>query len=1083
MALHRNRMIYRAKIILLSFLLASCSGGNGGFSGLVGGDISDVNELTITSTTPAGNDIIIQIGQSQAFTIMAEAPPPGTVSYSFELDGTTVSNINAYTFTGTALNVGNHIVTAIATAASATKSKQWNVKVNGPPSITSSYSNAPKVAVGSILNLTVTATDPNNDPLTFDWKINGLSNTYLVGTTNSAVLTANSALLPSGFAGPIAVSVTATDDSGGSATHNFNVEINAFSQACNELQQYDMCTYVGTPTLGDGYNPLDPDTSSTIKLGPIAIATDDRNNNLIISDWNHNLVWYWNKTSSAVELLQFKGANAIPANTIKVIAGTGEAASETGDDSLLGGVNGPRGLYYSSSLDRLYIAEYSSARVKIVGSNGVTSYGLGAGGGHVDGQAATLHTCSQPSGMSFYNNELYVACRNHHRVKAWNLITNAARTVYGNAPANVGTAATFKNDRSIPVIPQSYGAGTEDGKAYTACGANCGYQYPYDVHVDATGLYVTHPDNNYARYCNFSGASRTVLGMNIGNNFCRSILGDGTTGFTSPVGPATSVLATSAKFQGPRGITVDNNRIFVTTLDNSDRIAVINDTGATIPSTVFGVEIADDHIGVITGVGAGYSEGSNIITKRFNNPYDIIMDPDEANSLIVADYDNKRVRKLSYNTDMTTSLVGSGRLRTDLVGDTGLASEFYLNTPSGLVFDNQTSVNSLFVMDANNDRLLRVDQYGNVTTAAGGGTQNPNAVTGAQSPTSIQLNTDIVLFTGLAMFKDFSMVLNNAVYSHLQVWNRSGATKTYLNGTTTGNNRVNQLAGDFANTDSPTPANYADSLTNPMLVSLANPSGVTVSDNADGSSEVFVVDQYRHCIRRVFESAPGVYGMDTVVGECKNGSAVNNTGAEGGFVSSDSEVPNSHLLYRPVDIVTHYPSDDDITSGGGTIGDYNGKGNLIISDFYNNRIRYWNRSGTSVEFASTTIPDGTVVTIGCTAGANNTSDGIFATGAQCSGPTAFAINDDYLCYSQNSKHNVRCIHLRGTQEGRIFTAAGSPQNNTVGVSGLPYNFDSEGNPATSQRMSQPTGLAFDPNGDLYISDQGNSLVRKVKLSP
>ncbi len=1061
----------------MSLLLASCSGGNGGFSGLVGGDLSDVTELTITATTPSGNDLVIQIGGSQAFTVLAVAPPPASVSYSFELNGTTVSNINAYTLTGTALNVGNHIVTAKATDGISTKSKSWNIKVNGPPEITSAYSTPPKVAVGSVLNLTVTGTDPNNDPLTYDWKLNGATNAHLVGTNNTAVLTAAPSLLVGGFAGPITINVTATDDSGGTTTHNFTAEINAFNQSCNELEQYEMCTYVGIPTLGDGYNPIDPNTSSTIKMGPIALALDSRNNNLFIADWNHNLVWYWNKTANPVELLQFEGANAIPANTVKVIAGTGEAAPEAGDYSLNVGVHGPRGMYYDAATDRLYISEYNAHRVKLVASNGVTSYMLGVGSGNIDGTTVTAHTCNNPSGMAYYNGELYVACYGHHRVKAWDLTTNLVRTVYGHDNSNAGNATNFRNDRSTPLIPQNYSAGTEDGKAYAACTSNCGYRSPYGIYVDSTGLYVTHPTDNYVRYCNFSGAPRTVLGMTIGNNFCRSIIGTGSASYGA------DGIATTSAFRDPRAIIVDNNKILVTSVNNSDRIILINNTGAAIPGSEYGVAIPTNQFAVITATGGTYSEGNNAIAKSYNQPYDIIKDPEGTNSYIIADYNNRRVRKADYGNNFTTSLVGSGRLRADNIGDSGLANEFYMSSPSGLVYDNQASVNALFVVDSVNDRLLKVDQYGNVTTAAGGGSLLPTSVTGAQPPNSILFNANIVAYTGIAMFKDFSFILNNTVYGHLQVWNRTTSAKAYLNSTTTGANRVNQLAGDFNNYDSSTANQYDDNLTDPMLVSLYNPSGVAISENTDGTTEVFVVDQYRHCIRRVFESGSNVYGMDTVVGECKDGNSPSNTGAQGGYVSGDNESPSSHILYRPMDVITHFPTDQDITDGGGTVGDNNGKGNLIISDYNNHRIRYWNRAGTSVQFAGTTIANNSIVTIGCAAGASNTSEHIFAVGAQCSYPVAFAMNNEYLCYSQAGKHNVRCIYLTGANEGRVFTVAGSPQNNNIGVSGVPYNYSLEGLPATSQRMSSPGGLAFDPNGDLYISDQNNSLIRKVKMSP
>ncbi len=1087
-------------VVTVSFIISGCLGGgsDGGFADLIGGNLSDVDELTIISSTPSGNTVTVDVGDQQAFTILAQTPPPGSVSYYFTVNGTNVSNTNAYTLTGansTALpgdvGVGNHTVTAVATDGTASKSRSWTVKVNGPPVLTNGYSTAPKVAVGSTLNLTVSGTDPNADTITYTWEIGGAASAYLVGTNNTAVLTADSSLLTAGQAGPITITVTGEDDSGATGSTTFQVEINAFNQACNELAQYEMCTYAGSPTLGDGMDPSDPTESSYIKFSPIAVAADDRNDNLIIADWINNLVWYWNRSASAVDFLQFSGASAIPANTIKVIAGTGAPATESGDTSLNVGVNGPRGLYYDSTRNRLFISEWNASRVKVIESNGVTSYILGVGAGNVDGALATAHVCANPAGMSFYNNKLYVACYGSHNIKEWginvaNISTSTVNVIYG---ATSGTSANFRNDRSaMEFAGAAYGASTEDGLAYAACGANCGLPNPYDVHVDATGLYVTHPAHHYVRYCNYNGAAaRTFLGVTVGVNFCRSILGTGATGYGASGNPRT------AEFQAPYGITVDSGKILVTGLQN-DRIVLINVTGSNLPIGDYGVAINNNNFDVITGSAGGYSEGTPANTRQVNDPYDLIIEPDDTTyprSYIVADYSNRRLRRFNYSTGSTTSLVGSGRLRDDNIGSTGLANEFYFNTPTGIVYDSQSSERALYIVDSNNDRIVKIDRYGNVTSPLGGSTNAPGSVNGSQSPTSVIFNSDAVIFTGLALFNDFSLAINNAVYSHLQVWNRSGTTKAYLNATSTGNNRVNQLGGNFNLPDNTTAGNYDDDA-NAMLVSLSNPAGVAISENQlTADREVFIADQYRHCIRRIRENG----SMDTVMGVCKDGSQPNNiipTQAQGGGGTSADSVGSllTEFLYRPVGLHIHYPTSADATAGGGTPASLNGNGNLIIADYnfnagnnYGNRVRYWNRSGTSVEFAGVSIPDGTVQTIACNAGSSNTSENIFATGAQCNNPVSFAMNDDYLCFSQAGKHNVRCLYLTGASEGRIFTVAGSLSSLTTGLQGVPYNFSLEGLAATSQKLNGPTGLTFDSNGDLFIVDTSNHIIKKVKMTP
>lgn len=64
-------------------------------------------------------------------------------------------------------------------------------------------------------------------------------------------------------------------------------------------------------------------------------------------------------------------------------------------------------------------------------------------------------------------------------------------------------------------------------------------------------------------------------------------------------------------------------------------------------------------------------------------------------------------------------------------------------------------------------------------------------------------------------------------------------------------------------------------------------------------------------------------------------------------------------------------------------------------------------------------------------------------------------------------HNARVRNI--IPGGNIYTAAG---NGTVGYAG-------DGGPATSAELSQPSGVAVDSAGNIYIADYGNYSVRKV----
>ncbi|MCJ8277547.1 MAG: hypothetical protein MJK18_11950, partial [Bdellovibrionales bacterium] len=88
-----------------------------------------------------------------------------------------------------------------------------------------------------------------------------------------------------------------------------------------------------------------------------------------------------------------------------------------------------------------------------------------------------------------------------------------------------------------------------------------------------------------------------------------------------------------------------------------------------------------------------------------------------------------------------------------------------------------------------------------------------------------------------------------------------------------------------------------------------------------------------------------------------------------------------------------------------------------------------------------------------------------------------ALNGNNLCYAQRNRHNVRCIDLT---TGLVNTVAGNPE--AAPRSGSIFDFSQEGISATSATLSYPSNITFDAQGDMYISDTYNHLIRKVKLS-
>lgn len=127
-------------------------------------------------------------------------------------------------------------------------------------------------------------------------------------------------------------------------------------------------------------------------------------------------------------------------------------------------------------------------------------------------------------------------------------------------------------------------------------------------------------------------------------------------------------------------------------------------------------------------------------------------------------------------------------------------------------------------------------------------------------------------------------------------------------------------------------------------------------------------------------------------------------------------------------------------------------GNLYISDYSNGVIRKVDTSGVITTFAGSTT-------------ATSPGDGGAATSAQITRPQGLAFDTAGNLYIA-SQYRVRMV---GANAGTISTFAG---NGTFGYTG-------DGGPATSATVEFPSAIALDGAGNLYFTDNGADVVRKV----
>lgn len=983
---------------VLAVTLISCKKGGDGFD-ILGSDDTNIDQLTIEQTLPDVASLVLEVGEQETFFVLAKAPSQRAISYTWRLDGSIVNSTSSYPFSATNLNIGEHEIKITVTDGIDVRERVWAVKVNGAPVITPITTGTQRVSVGYTISLSATAVDPNNDSLTYAWTLNGIPSAHLVGTTGTATLTGDVSII-----GSFTVTLTVSDGTA-TDTQSWTAEANFFPQACNTLQTNQICTYGGGPHKGNGL--AHNNTTYPLRLRPIGHAQDALGN-VFISDLDNNVVWYWNRTSSDVTRVGV----TINANTIRVVAGTGDAASgAAGIPALQSELNGPRGLYYNDSTDTLYIAEYSGSRVKYVNSAGIVFIGMGAAGLHTDGTLAYNHNCTNPATLSYYSGSLYVSCTGAHRVKRWDLATDLAYMVAGTGSNNV---------TGNGVAPISGGVGSV-----------------YGLHVDATGVYMTSLTGHNVRYINTTGVSRIFWQGNpdqvtVASGMMSTIAGSGGTG-----APPVAANPLNMPMQNPSGIAVRNsgNEIYVTARSRHS-ILLFNNTNADI--IVGGRTFVAKTAGRMNS-GTGSYNGSSVVvpSAQLNEPYSISIDILDSTKILFTDYSNYRLREVDLVAERVLAIAGSGRGKSGYYGDLPLPTMDHLfNVPGGVAVDS--SAGEVYFVDMSNYGVRRITRYGIISTVMGKGAGDPTIDNDFAPNLLLRTQFDATnnIMNGIEMLSNGSILQINGAGHNFRYWNRTNSDNTFFNSFIQ-QDRVNTIGGNYvAGVGNGAPGQQG------VDTQLNFPSVV----RAYGTS-LFVVDSANHCIRQL--ASNGI--MTNVLGTC---------GTSGDPVSQNLAA-SSALFNRPRDIA------------------FDNNGNMFLSDYTNNKIRFWNRGATPVSIGAITVPAGNVATIGCfSGGTGSVSEGVLASTSRCDTPTGLAYRPGRLCYSQRGRHNVRCINLTN---GTVNTVAGYPEASPR--TGTTLDFAQEGVAGTQATLNNPTGIAFDTAGDLYISDSSNHVIKKLKLSP
>ncbi len=574
----------------------------------------------------------------------------------------------------------------------------------------------------------------------------------------------------------------------------------------------------------------------------------------------------------------------------------------------------------------------------------------------------------------------------------------------------------------------------------------------------------------------YFSANNAVFKINAGGNLT-VVAGNSRAGYSGDGGPAIQ-----GQLNGPQGLALDatGNLYIADSLNNRVRIVspqgvistfagtgasspggggTFNDGGLAInallrlPNGVFvdksgNVYIADtgDNLirkvtpnGIINsvagdGFGGFWGDTAPAVLAGLKNPMDMTVD--SSGNIFIADSANGAIREVTASTGLITTVVGTPTAIGD-TGDGGPATSAALITPYSVWLDS--SGNIYFVQNGDS-RVRKVTVATGVITGLGG-----NQTSGYSGDGSTATKAQMNFPTGGAMDSSGNIYVADSLNHRIRKIN---------NGTisTIAGNGILSYSGDGG------PANSAE---------LNTPQSVAV----DSSGNYYIADTANNVVRKVTSSGTittlagtgtAGYGGDGGAASAAQLNRPQGVAVDSGgnvYVADSQNARIRKISAGSISTVAGNGSPGFGGDGGAATAAQlyvptgvavDSAGNLFIADFTNNRVRK--------------VSGGAITTVAGNGGSGYSGDGGPAVSAQFNGPVAVALDSTGNLYIADLNNSV----VREVSGGNISTIAGT------GMPGL----SGDGGPATAAMIDNPSGVAVDSGGNLYIAS-GSATIRKV----
>jgi sugar lactone lactonase YvrE len=513
-------------------------------------------------------------------------------------------------------------------------------------------------------------------------------------------------------------------------------------------------------------------------------------------------------------------------------------------------------------------------------------------------------------------------------------------------------------------------------------------------------------------------------------------------------------LATAALTSEPTGAALDvNGNLYFSDQNNCVVREIVAASG--VVNTVAG-----------TGVCSYSGDGGQATSAQLNFPQQVALDG--AGNLYIADINNFIVRRVVLATGIITTYAGTpGTAGTP--GNNVAATSTSLNGPDAVTVDTG---GNLFIADQNADVVCRVDATTKILTiVAGTGVAGYSGDGGLATAATLQVPDGVAVDSAGNIY--IADAMNAAIREVFAATNPNtpGQIATIVGNHTFGFNGDGAVGTATALTnpffvfaDSATGNLWiADFWSNRVRLYTASTKIVTtvvgsgaVGDGGpatsaslyyprnpalDGNGNVFFVDAQNNRIRKVSASDGTI---STVVG----------TGIPcpvGTDVCGDGGLAVNAALFMPRTVTTE-PS-----------------GNLLVADDGDSRIREVNGS---TGIITTIVGSGNL----CTTPFSTCGDGGPALSAKLNDARAAVLDGAGNLYFVDTQDNrVREVDTTGT----ITTIAGGGPDGTAPIGCFAGTYTGDGGPAVDSTLNCPAGLDIDANGNLYVSDTDNNVIRKI----